>query len=64
MITDRADYDFVNIPYTIKINGEIMPLRANKNELRGEDPAFLMEADEERFVIWNGGTGFKTTMTR
>lgn len=64
MITDRTDYDFVDIPDTIKINGEIMPLRANKYELRGEDPAFLMEADEERFVIWNGGTRFKTTMTR
>lgn len=64
MITDRADYDFVTIPDTIKINGEIMPLRANKYELRGEDPAFLMEAADERRVIWNGGTIPKTTMTR
>lgn len=64
MITDRADYDFVTIPDTIKINGEIMPLRANKYELRGEDPAFLMEAADERRVIWNGGTTTKSTMTR
>lgn len=63
MITDRADYDFVDIPDTIKINGEIMPLRRNKNELRGEDPAFLLEAADERRVIWNGGTVPKTTMT-
>lgn len=64
MITDRADYDFVTIPDSIKINGEIMPLRANKYELRGEDPAFLLEAADERRVIWNGGTVPKTTMTR
>lgn len=64
MITDRADYDFVDIPDSIKINGEIMPLRANKNELRGEDPAFLMEAADERRVIWNGGTTTKSAMTR
>lgn len=64
MISQRSDYDFVTIPGAIRINGEIMPLRANKNELRGEDPAFLMEADAERHVIWNGGTTSKTTMTR
>lgn len=64
MISQRSDYDFVAIPGTIKINGEIMPLRSNKNELRGEDPAFLMEAADERRVIWNGGTTTKTTMTR
>lgn len=64
MITDRADYDFVTIPDSIKINGEIMPLRANKYELRGEDPAFLLEAADERRVIWNGGTVPKTTMRR
>lgn len=64
MISKRTDYDFVDIPDEIKINGEIMPLRANKNELRGEDPAFLMEAADERYVIWHGGTTTKTTMTR
>lgn len=64
MITDRADYDFVTIPGAIKINGEIMPLRANKHELRGEDPAFLMEAADERYVIWHGGSTTKSTMTR
>ena len=63
MIVDRADYDFVDIPDSIKINGEIMPLRANKHELRGEDPSFLLEAEAERRVIWNGGTVPKTTMT-
>ena len=64
MISKRTDYDFVTIPGTIKINGEIMPLRTNKNELRGEDPAFLLEAADERRVIWNGGTTTKSTMTR
>ena len=64
MISDRVDYDFVTIPGTIKINGEIMPLRTNKNELRGEDPAFLMEAADERYVIWHGGSTTKSTMTR
>lgn len=63
MISDRADYDFVDIPDTIRINGEIMPLRLNKHELRGEDPSFLLEAEAERRVIWNGGTVPKTTMT-
>lgn len=64
MINSRTDYDFVTIPDTIKINGDIMPRRTNKNELRGEDPAFLMEAEAERHVIWNGGTTTKSTMTR
>lgn len=64
MITDRADYDFVTIPDSIKINGEIMPRRENKNELRGEDPSFLLEAEAERRVIWNGGTTTKSTVTR
>ncbi len=64
MISDRSEYDFVDIPDAIKINGEIMPLRLNKHELRGEDPAFLMEAADERRIIWNGGTVPKTTMTR
>ena len=54
----------MTIPGTIRINGEIMPLRADKNELRGEDPSFLLEAEAERRVIWNGGTTTKTTMTR
>ena len=64
MITKKADYDFVTIPGAIRINGEIMPLRANKYELRGEDPAFLMEAADERYVIWHGGSTTKSTMTR
>lgn len=64
MISSRTDYDFVTIPGTIKINGEIMPRRANKNELRGEDPSFLLEAEAERRVIWNGGTTTKSSMTR
>lgn len=64
MITKRTDYDFVDIPDEIKINGEIMPLRANKNELRGEDPSFLLEADAERHAIWANTDPGKTTMTR
>ena len=64
MIRSREEYLFVTIPNEIKINGEIMPLRANKYELRGEDPAFLMEAADERYVIWHGGSKTKSTMTR
>lgn len=64
MISSRTEYDFVTIPLSIKINGEIMPRRTNKNELRGEDPSFLLEAEAERRVIWNGGTTTKSTMTR
>lgn len=64
MISDRADYDFVTIPSSIKINGEIMPLRANKNELRGEDPAFLMEAQAERNAVWDNFDSVKYVMTK
>ena len=64
MIRSREEYMFVTIPNEIKINGEIMPLRANKYDLRGEDPAFLMEAADERYVIWHGGSKTKSTMTR
>lgn len=64
MIRSREEYLFVTIPNEIKINGEIMPLREKKYELRGEDPAFLMEAAAERYVIWHGGSTTKSTMTR
>lgn len=64
MISKRTDYDFVTIPGAIRINGEIMPLRANKNELRGEDPSFLLEADAERHAIWANNDISKTVMTR
>lgn len=64
MISQRSDYDFVTIPGAIKINGEIMPRRANKNELRGEDPSFLLEADAERHAIWSNTDPGKTVMTR
>ena len=64
MIRSREEYLFVTIPNEIKINGEIMPLREKKYVLRGEDPAFLMEAAAERYVIWHGGSTTKSTMTR
>lgn len=64
MISQRSDYDFVTIPGAIKVNGEIMPLRANKHELRGEDPAFLLEADAERHAIWANTDPGNTVMTR
>ena len=64
MITKKSDYDFVTIPGAIRINGEIMPLRADKHELRGEDPSFLLEADAERHAIWANTDPGKTTMTR
>ena len=64
MIKSREEYMFVTIPNEIKINGEIMPLREKKYVRRGEDPAFLMEAAAERYVIWHGGSTTKSTMTR
>lgn len=67
MISSRADYAFVSIPSSIRINGEIMPLRPEsaRNELRGEDPAFLLEAVAERAAVYNNSTtSSKTLMTR
>ena len=67
MIASRADYDFVTIPGAIRINGEIMPLRSEsaRNELLGEDPAFLMEAIAERNAVYNNSSpSSKSVMTR
>ena len=67
MITSREEYEFVDIDDGIRINGEIMPLReaARKNDLRGEDPAFLLEAQGERHAALWGDLGLaKKQMTR
>lgn len=67
MIASRTEYDFVDIPSSIRINGGIMPLRPEsaRNELRGEDPAFLMEATAERAAVYgNSAASSKTAMTR
>ena len=66
MITSREEYEFVDIDAGIKINGEIMPLRtaARKNDLRGEDPAFLLEAQGERFAALWGFRTAKKKMTK
>ena len=66
MITSREEYEFVNIDDGIKINGEIMPLReaARKNDLRGEDPAFLLEAQGERHAALWGFSLSKPQMTK
>lgn len=66
MINSREEYEFVNIDEGIKINGEIMPLREEerKNDLRGEDPAFLMEAQGERQEAMWGVAYPKKEMTK
>ena len=53
MIKSRDKYDFVTIPDEIRIDGDIMPARdvagdGSWRQLRGEDPAFLMEGVRER----------------
>ena len=53
MIRSRGEYKFVTIPETIRIDGGIMPARdvagdGSWRQLRGEDPAFLMEGVRER----------------
>lgn len=53
MIADRQDYEFVDVPNSIAVDGGIMPARDTRQDgswkvLRGEDPAFLMEATAER----------------
>ena len=53
MIKSREEYLFVTIPETIRVDGGIMPARdvagdGSWRQLRGEDPAFLMEGVRER----------------
>ena len=53
MITSREQYRFVEIPDGIRVDGGIMPARdvagdGSWRQLRGEDPAFLMEGVRER----------------
>ena len=66
MITTKNEYEFVNFKDNITINGEIMPLREGdrKNHLRGEDPAFLLEAQGERWAALWGFTNTKKQMTK
>ena len=58
MIKSRDEYDFVTIPDEIRIDGGIMPARdvagdGSWRQLRGEDPAFLMEGVRERKkAVW------------
>lgn len=53
MIKTRSEYNFVNIPYSIFVNGDVMPLRKGHEQsiLRGEDIAFLFEAVERRHCM-------------
>lgn len=53
MIKSRDKYEFVTIPETIRVDGGIMPARdvagdGSWRQLRGEDPAFLLEGILER----------------
>lgn len=53
MIRSRGEYLFVTVPETIRVDGGIMPARdvagdGSWRQLRGEDPAFLMEGVRER----------------
>ena len=66
MITTKGEYEFVTFKDDIIINGEIMPLREEerKNDLRGEDPAFLLEAQGERYAALWGVSLAKKEMTK
>ena len=66
MITTKGEYEFVTFKDDIIINGEIMPLREEerKNDLRGEDPAFLLEAQGERYAVLWGVSLAKKEMTK
>lgn len=66
MITTKGEYEFVTFKDDITINGEIMPLREGdrKNHLRGEDPAFLLEAQGERWAALWGFANNKKVMTK
>ncbi len=58
MIKSREEYLFVTVPETIRVDGGIMPARdvagdGSWRQLRGEDPAFLMEGVRERKkAVW------------
>ena len=58
MIRSREEYLFVTVPETIRVDGGIMPARdvagdGSWRQLRGEDPAFLMEGVRERNkAVW------------
>lgn len=60
MINNRQQYDFVTIPATMHIDGGILPARdvaqSGVKVLRGEDPAFLLEALAERQFVTNPGS--------
>lgn len=66
MITTKGEYEFVTFKDDIIITGEIMPLREEerKNDLRGEDPAFLLEAQGERHDALWGFSLAKKQMTK
>lgn len=68
MITQRSDYDYVEIEDDILINGGILPVREDGGEgidapgvFRGEDVAFCLEAAHERARV--AGTTRPTIMT-
>lgn len=65
MITTRGEYDFVNIPYSILVNGDVIPLRKGHGQsiLRGEDIAFLLEAVERKHCMI-GDTTINRTLDR
>lgn len=53
MIRSREEYLYVTVPETIRVDGGIMPARdmagdGSWRQLRGEDPAFLLEGVRER----------------
>ena len=68
MITQRSDYDYVEIEDDILINGGILPVREDGGEgidapgvFRGEDVAFCLEAAHQRARV--AGTTQPTIMT-
>lgn len=63
MLTSRDQYETMTIPYTIKIDGGIMPCRQNQDQLRGEDPAYLNEY-MNRFIIIAGSRYYSPAVNK
>lgn len=63
MLTRRDQYETITIPYTIKIDGGIMPRRGNKKQLRAEDPAYLNEY-MNRFIAIAGNKYYSPAVNK
>ena len=57
MIASEIDYMFVSFDKDIEVDGDIMPIRADKSILRGVDVGFLLEGVCERLSVLTGDEG-------